>query len=128
MKALFLVIAIFALAQTAEAGRRRGNYYSYGGGYNGGGYTDCYDYVRRTGGVGAAVGTYSTMPALKAGDVLHLQNYNWNGMASPNHWVRVDGVNGDTVTVSHSNVGGNHGRVVQYFTASSFRGTVTLHR
>lgn len=132
MKTLFLILAVLAVSKTAEAGRffRRANsqtYYSPSRS-SGGGYSDCYDYVRRTGRIGASIGTFAVLPILRVGDVLHMSGFNWSGVHGSNHWARVDAVNGGTITISHSNFGGNHGRVVHSLPASSFRGSVTVHR
>ncbi len=57
-----------------------------------------------------------------------MQSFSWGNSSGSNHYARVEAVYPDgRVTISHSNVGGNKGRVVETRHASQFRGTVTVH-
>jgi hypothetical protein len=126
--AIVLAFVVTDIAN-AELFRRRGNTsYSSSQGSRVGGYANCYDYVQRTGGVGSPVA--NSMSAAQPGDVLEMRNFSWNGMTSPRglHYARVESINGDTMTISHSNFNGNHGRVVHTLPISNFRGSVTVRR
>ncbi len=147
MKLIVGVLIFFILIESAQAGpfffRRSGGNRTYSQGHYsqgqsqygsssgrthaGGSYSDCYDYVRRTGGVGKAVS--NSIQSARPGDVLHMQGFNWGGTHGSNHWARVESVDGNgNVTISHSNMNGYHGKVVETHPASSFRGSVTVHR
>lgn len=144
MKILVGIIALFVISESAHAGRwfRRGGNsnhqnYSYqpqthygsstGRTHAGGSYSDCYDYVRRTGGIGRAIG--NSLHLCRPGDVLHMQGFNWGGTHGSNHWARVESVDGNgNITISHSNMNGYRGKVVETHPAGSFRGSVTVHR
>lgn len=134
MKRILFVVALLVLADSASAerfGRRRstGNNtynYSYSNGtqanrsYDGGQrYADCWDYVCRVegGNYGSVVGVAGRNTTLQAGDVVH----------TGSHWMRIESVNGNTATISHSNVNGYHGRVVENRSVGSLNGT-TVYR
>jgi hypothetical protein len=97
----------------------------------GGSYKDCWDYVMKTGGIGQAVGTYRRLDSsmLSPGTVLHMKGFSWNGSSGSNHWARVESVDGaGNVTISHSNLNGYRGKIVETRPASGFSGTVTIHK
>lgn len=87
--------------------------------YLGGHYANCQDYVQKAegGNYGPFVGNASKV-GLQPGDVVH----------TGSHWMRIEAVNGNTVTISHSNFSFNRspyykGKIVENRTYSSLSNT-----